>query len=188
MAGFNAALSELVGSANPTTIHEFGCGEGHWVLTWREQGIEARGTDFSSTVIDIARENAVQRGQPPAAFQVRSIYHVEPLQDGADLIVCCEVLEHLENPRRALEAVRAVVSNYLLISVPREPTWRLMNMARGKYLSALGNTPGHLQHWSTQAIVRLVGEYFDIVDIRRPLPWTMLLCRPIARRASAPQV
>ena len=31
------------------------------------------------------------------------------------------------------------------VSVPREPIWRAANMARGKYLGALGNTPGPRQ-------------------------------------------
>jgi hypothetical protein len=30
--------------------------------------------------------------------------------------------------------------------VPREPIWRIGNMARGRYLGDLGNTPGHIQH------------------------------------------
>ena len=52
-----------------------------------------------------------------------------------------------------------------------------LNLARGKYLTALGNTPGHVQHWSSQAFVKLIERYFEVLDMRRPLPWTMLRCR-----------
>jgi hypothetical protein len=43
---------------------------------------------------------------------------------------------------------------HLLVSVPREPLWRMLNMARGAYWPALGNTPGHLNHWSRRSFVR----------------------------------
>ena len=114
-------------------------------------------------------------------FQVRSVYDVQADRDVADLIVCCEVLEHLEEPRRALEALRRIVTGHLILSVPREPIWRLLNIARLKYIVDLGNTPGHLQHWSAQRFTALAAEYFDVLAVRKPLPWTMLLCGPKQR-------
>ena len=62
--------------------------------------------------------------------------------------------------------------------MPREPIWRLLNLARGKYVAELGNTPGHVQHWSSAAFLRLVRRYFEVLAVRTPLPWTMALCRP----------
>jgi 2-polyprenyl-3-methyl-5-hydroxy-6-metoxy-1,4-benzoquinol methylase len=175
---FEAALSDLVARAAPTAIHEIGCGEGYWVLRWHEQGIAARGSDFSTRVIEMARENASERGLPSTLFEVRSIYELEPGRDRADLVVCCEVLEHLEHPEAGLQALQQVVGRHLIVSVPREPLWRTLNVARGKYIADLGNTPGHLQHWSKTGFVHLVSKYFEVVETRSPLPWTMLLCRP----------
>jgi hypothetical protein len=65
----------------------------------------------------------------------------------------------------------------LILSVPREPLWRLLNIARGHYMCSFGNTPGHLQHWSASRFRSLVGRHAEIVESRTPLPWTMLLCR-----------
>ncbi|MHA1567624.1 MAG: class I SAM-dependent methyltransferase [Alphaproteobacteria bacterium] len=178
MRNFESALDQLVAKASPTTIHEIGCGEGYWVLRWNAQGIAARGSDFSAQVIQIARENAAGRKLPPSLFEVRSIYRLEAERDRADLIVCCEVLEHLEDPEQALQVLQKVVLNHLIVSVPREPLWRALNMMRGKYLSQWGNTPGHIQHWSKGGFVRLLSKYFQVVEVRTPLPWTMLLCRP----------
>lgn len=178
MNGFERALSGLIAQARPASIHEIGCGEGYWVLRWNEQGIAARGCDFSAAVIDIARENSQSRGLPPTLFRPRSIYDLCAGDDSADLVVCCEVLEHLENPEAGLKALQGVVERYLIISVPREPLWCALNLARGKYLSRWGNTPGHLQHWSEKGFIELVSRYFEVVEVRRPLPWTMLLCRP----------
>lgn len=177
MRGFEDALSELVARAAPSSVHEIGCGEGYWVLRWNRHGLVARGTDFSTEVIRLARRNAAEEGIAADLFQVRSIYDLEPGRDGADLVVCCEVLEHLERPDEALRALQRVVRSHLIVSVPREPIWRALNLARGKYVAHLGNTPGHLQHWSSRAFTQLMAKYFEVMELRTPLPWTMALCR-----------
>ena len=178
MRGFAGALDGLVARASPRSIYEVGCGEGYWVLRWSAQGIDARGSDFSEQAIRLARLNAAEHGVDAARFAVRSVYELEPARDGAELVVCCEVLEHLERPEEALRVLQRVARGHLILSVPREPVWRLLNMARGKYLADLGNTPGHVHHWSTAGFLRLVRGYFDVVEVRTPLPWTMALCRP----------
>jgi 2-polyprenyl-3-methyl-5-hydroxy-6-metoxy-1,4-benzoquinol methylase len=178
MNGFESTLSELVDKVSPESIHEIGCGEGYWVLRWNEKGFSARGCDFSNDVIDIARNNSLKQGALPSLFESRSIYDLDAIQDSADLIVCCEVLEHLDDPEEGLKALQRVAKKHLIVSVPQEPLWCVLNLARGKYITSLGNTPGHIQHWSKRRFVELVSEYFDIVETRSPLPWTMLLCRP----------
>jgi 2-polyprenyl-3-methyl-5-hydroxy-6-metoxy-1,4-benzoquinol methylase len=179
MKGFTFALADFVAKAAPQTIHEIGCGEGYWILQWIKQGITARGCDFSPLVIGIANENALRAGISPLPFELRSIYDLTTPQDSADLIVCCEVLEHLERPDLGLLALQRVVSQYLIISVPQEPLWRTLNLLRGKYLTAGGNTPGHIQHWSQKEIVQLVSTYFHIIEVKSPLPWTILYCKPL---------
>ncbi len=178
MNGFESALSDFVAKAAPASIHEIGCGEGYWVLQWVAQGLTARGCDFSRHVINLAQENAVNRGLSPALFECRSIYDLKAGQDSADLVVCCEVLEHLEDPRAGLRALQNITGRHLVVSVPNEPLWRILNLARGKYFAHLGNTPGHIQHWSRQKFKILVAEYFEILETKSPTPWTMILCRP----------
>ena len=178
MKGFDGALSALVTKVAPATIHEVGCGEGYWVLDWTRKGIAARGTDFSNEVITMAKANAAAEGLDPNLFQVSSIYDVEKGRHQADLIVCCEVFEHLEEPERGFEALQRIVTKDLILSVPREPLWRALNLARGRYVRELGNTPGHLQHWSKAGITELASRHFQVIEIRSPLPWTMLHCQP----------
>jgi 2-polyprenyl-3-methyl-5-hydroxy-6-metoxy-1,4-benzoquinol methylase len=178
MSGFSKSLSELVIKASPNTIHDVGCGEGFWVLEWIRQGKTARGTDFSSQVIELARSNAIKQGASPTLFEPRSIYDLNAPRDSADLVVCCEVLEHLDHPEDALSTLQTVIEKYLIVSVPREPVWRALNLARGKYIGRLGNTPGHIQHWSRDSFMQLISKYFQIVEVENPLPWTMLLCQP----------
>jgi 2-polyprenyl-3-methyl-5-hydroxy-6-metoxy-1,4-benzoquinol methylase len=178
MNGFESALSEFVQKAAPKTIHEVGCGEGYWVLRWNQQGLAARGSDFSKEIIRLAKENATTAGLPSTIFEARSIYDLEGTTDSADLVVCCEVLEHLENPEDGLRVLQKVVGQHLIISVPKEPLWCALNLLRGKYWARLGNTPGHIQHWSRSGFISLVSQYFEVIETRNPLPWTMLLCRP----------
>ncbi|MGH6886402.1 MAG: class I SAM-dependent methyltransferase, partial [Geminicoccales bacterium] len=113
----------------------------------------------------------------PIAFQVADLYRLDPDRDAAELIVCCEVLEHLPDAARALDVLAQLARPHLIASVPKEPLWRILNVARGKYWSDLGNTPGHLQHWSGRAFTKLLRERFEVVEVRNPLPWTMALCR-----------
>ena len=70
-----------------------------------------------------------------------------------------------------------VANRHLLVSVPREPLWRGLNMARGAYWGSLGNTPGHVNHWSKRSFVKLLSRHGEVVEARSPFPWTMLLVR-----------
>ena len=88
-----------------------------------------------------------------------------------------EVLEHVPEPETTLGEMARVARRWLLVSVPREPLWRGLNMARGAYWGALGNTPGHLNHWSKRGFVELLGRYGTVEEARSPFPWTMLLVR-----------
>lgn len=65
--------------------------------------------------------------------------------------------------------------NYIVLSVPREPIWRLLNMVRGKYIRDWGNTSGHIQNWSAKKFRSFLEESgMEIVEMRKPLPWTMV--------------
>ncbi len=112
-----------------------------------------------------------------ATFWAQPIETIDIAAEAAPLVVCCEVLEHLDDPVRGVEILAALAQPYLLASVPREPLWRALNMARGKYLGALGNTPGHLNHWSRGGFLRVLERRFEVIEARTPLPWTMALCR-----------
>ena len=179
MQGFELAVIALVDRVRPATIHEVGCGEGYWTLKWIEQGIDSRGSDFSHSVVDMAKENALERKLSADIFKVSSIYDLKPETDAAQLLVCLEVLEHLEYPERGLLALRAIAQPYLIISVPREPLWSVMNMTRGKYLNDWGNTPGHIQRWSKRQFMTVVSRHFEVLMVRSPIPWTILLCRRV---------
>jgi hypothetical protein len=87
------------------------------------------------------------------------------------------VLEHVPDPRATLAEMARCARNHLLVSVPHEPLWRALNIARGAYWRELGNTPGHVNHFSKKAIEALCAEHGDVIETRMPFPWTMVLVR-----------
>ena len=176
MAGFMDQLDELVERTGATEVHEVGCGEGELAIRLARRGIRVRGTDAFPQVLEEARERARIAGVE-IDFEATPVEQLEPARHGAELIVCCEVLEHLQDPRRALEVLAGLARPWLIASVPREPLWRALNLARLSYVGDLGNTPGHLNHWSKRDFVRFLSYRFEVVQVRNPTPWTMALCR-----------
>lgn len=176
MDGFLAKFDLLLEASGAEGVHEVGCGEGHLSIRMAEAGLTVRASDFSKQIISQAEKNASEVGAH-VAFKPASIYDLDPEEDAAELVVCCEVLEHLEEPERALSVLASLARPFVLVSVPREPLWRVLNVARGKYLRDWGNTPGHLQHWSKRQILNLLETRFDIIEESSPFPWTMVLCR-----------
>ena len=175
MDGFLAAFDELTAKTGARTAYEVGCGEGNLSMRLADRGWTVHGSDLEASSVAEANTQCAERGLP-AAFEVRSLYDLTAEQS-APLAICCEVLEHIPDTARALASLHRIAAPYLLVSVPREPIWRVLNVMRGKYIAELGNTPGHIQHWSSSAFISLIAQNFEIVEVRRPLPWTMILCR-----------
>jgi 2-polyprenyl-3-methyl-5-hydroxy-6-metoxy-1,4-benzoquinol methylase len=176
VGGFVRTLNELKGKVTVRTVHEVGCGEGYLSPLFSHPGVEVRASDISENCINLAKKAAATQGRG-INFVTKNIYDLTPESDSAELVVCCEVLEHLDDPARALDILASLAKPYLLCSVPREPLWCALNMMRGKYLSDWGNTPGHFQHWSKSAFIRFISTRFEILEVRSPLPWTFLLAK-----------
>ena len=176
MAGFMADLDELVDRTGAREAHEVGCGEGELSIRLAGRGMRVRGTDAFPQVLNEARERARAAGAE-IDFEGAPVEELDPGRHSAELIVCCEVLEHLDDPELALGVLTKLARPWLIASVPREPLWRALNLARLSYVGDLGNTPGHLNHWSRRDFVRFLSKRVDVIEVRSPLPWTMALCR-----------
>ena len=176
MAGFMSQLDELVDRTGAKQGHEVGCGEGELSIRLAQRGISMRGTDAFPQVLEEARRRAAAAGAE-IDFEAVPAEELDPERHAAELIVCCEVLEHLEDPEQALDVLASLARPWLIASVPREPLWRALNLARLSYVGDLGNTPGHLNHWSRRDFVRFLTRRFEVVEVRSPTPWTMVLCR-----------
>jgi 2-polyprenyl-3-methyl-5-hydroxy-6-metoxy-1,4-benzoquinol methylase len=173
MAGFEGALAELFALAAPESVLDVGCGEGVLTHRWAQQ--------VSGRVVGIdlpGLEGEWAGRQAPNLEYLVSEGDDLPFADGEfDVAAAIEVLEHVPDPGHTLAEMARVARSHLLVSVPREPVWRLLNLARGAYVSDLGNTPGHVNHWSRPAFVRLLERHGRPAAIRAPFPWTMALVR-----------
>jgi 2-polyprenyl-3-methyl-5-hydroxy-6-metoxy-1,4-benzoquinol methylase len=176
MTGFMGQLDELVERTGANEAHEVGCGEGELSIRLARRGIAMHGTDAFPRVLEEARRRAAAAGVQ-IDFEATPVEELDPVRHGAELIVCCEVLEHLADPERALDVLAGLARPWLIASVPREPLWRALNLARLSYVGDLGNTPGHLNHWSKRDFVRFLTRRFEVVEVRSPTPWSMVLCR-----------
>ena len=176
MAGFEEALGDLFAQAAPASVLDVGCGEGVLVHRWALERPDARlvGIDLEEPSI---QAGWAEREAPNLEYRVMQAENL-PFADGEfELASAVEVLEHVPDPEHTVAEMARCASRNLLVSVPREPLWRGLNMARGAYWKELGNTPGHLNHWSRRAFVRLLSRHGEVVEVRSPFPWTMLLVR-----------
>lgn len=174
MRGFFDALDEMLDGLEPATVVEVGAGEGRVTERLVERFPDATVIGLDLLDDDLAGDWA-QLGLPMFFGDATRL----PFTDGSiDLVVGLEVMEHIPQPERALHEIARVCRQTTVLSVPREPIWRAGNMARGRYLRAFGNTPGHVNHWTSRSFERLVGDRFDVSATRRPLPWTMLRATP----------
>jgi 2-polyprenyl-3-methyl-5-hydroxy-6-metoxy-1,4-benzoquinol methylase len=176
MRNFERTLDELFVAAAPRSVLDVGCGEGVLVHRWAQRTGDARvvGVDLEE---DSIQAGWAARQAPNLSYRVIESEAL-PFADGEfELATAIEVLEHVPDPERTLAEMARCASGHLLVSVPREPLWRMLNMARGAYWPALGNTPGHINHFSRRGFVRLLARHGEVVAVRSPFPWTMLLVR-----------
>ena len=176
MTGFRSPLDELFTSAAPTSVLDVGCGEGVLTHEWAEQLGTGPivGIDLDDPKL---RAEWQDRQRPNLEYQVADATAL-PFADGEfDLTAAIEVLEHVPDPEATVAEMARVAGRHVLVSVPREPLWRTLNVARGAYVRELGNTPGHVNHWSKRAFVSLLSRHGRVEQARSPFPWTMLLVR-----------
>jgi SAM-dependent methyltransferase len=177
MARFEGTLEELFTQADPQSLLDVGCGEAVLTHQWAlKLGDNRRVVGIDLDDPSLHAEWA-KRTAPNLEYRVMKAENL-PFADGEfDLASAIEVLEHVPDPEHTVAEMARVAKRWLLVSVPREPLWRGLNMARGAYWKDLGNTPGHVNHWSKRSFVALLSRHGEVVQARSPFPWTMLLVR-----------
>ena len=176
MHGFQGALDELFSRATPESVLDVGCGEGVLTHRWAQRlgDRPVVGTDLDDPKLRAEWET---RRRPNLEFCATPVQRLPFADDEFDLAAAIEVLEHVQDPERAVAEMARVARRHLLVSVPREPLWRALNVARGAYLRELGNTPGHLNHFSRRGFAAMLSRHGQVIEARSPFPWTMLLVR-----------
>ncbi len=172
---FTQTLIALVRQANPSTVLDVGCGEGFILARLEQERIaqHLEGIEISETSLKIAKEI-----HPSLSIGPGDVYHLSYDDSSFDLVLCSEVLEHLDNPSLALANIKRVSKKYCLFSVPHEPFFMLANFLRGKNLSRFGNDPEHIQHWTSVGFGNfLTKNGFTVVKKISSFPWTLVLAK-----------
>ena len=167
-------LVNLTKAKTVDSILDVGCGEGFTLNRLREKGIgkKLEGLEYSKDAIALGRET-----YPDIKISQGSIYKL-PYKDNAfDLVLCTEVLEHLDKPQDALKELVRVSKKYLVISVPNEPFFMFAQLVRGRNWSRFGNDIEHINHWTMFGFPQFVKKNSKVKILARRFhfAWTMLL-------------
>jgi 2-polyprenyl-3-methyl-5-hydroxy-6-metoxy-1,4-benzoquinol methylase len=159
------------------SVLDVGCGEGFTMNRMKKAkiGKTREGIEYFETPIAIAKEM-----YPDLKIKQGDIYDLPYKANSFDLVVCTEVMEHLENPKKALRELVRVSRKYILISVPNEPWFMTSNFLRGKNWKRWGNDIEHIQHWRSGEFVKFVNiRGVKVVEKKRPFPWTVVLLKKV---------
>jgi len=165
--------SALRKTENSKSLLDVGCGEGHLLnrVSAIRRFARLEGVDISGPIIGKAKS-----AYPAFGFSTGSACALAYKNGEFDIVMACEALEHIKDYKKALSELGRVSAKYLIISVPLEPLWRALNVARGAHIGALGNTPGHVNHWGRKGFIKILSEHFRIEKLYYPMPWQIALC------------
>jgi len=172
---FYKSLVSLAKSVRPVTVLDAGCGEGFSLVNLRRSKIGKvyEGVDYSHDAIRLGKKL-----YPKLNIKLANIYDLPYKNSAFDLVICTEVLEHLEKPHKALSEIKRVAKKYIILSVPNEPFFILGNLFRGKYIKSFGNNPEHINHWNAGGFKKFLRSGgLKMSGARYPFPWTVILAR-----------
>jgi 2-polyprenyl-3-methyl-5-hydroxy-6-metoxy-1,4-benzoquinol methylase len=145
-----------------SVILDMGCGNGSFLSLYRDRGWLLHGTDFSTTGIEIAKNN-----YPDIHFILGdSQTSTEDLikQVGlVDLVISTEVIEHLYDPKAFLRTAYSVLKPGGLFVVTTPYHGYLKNLALAvtgsmdKHFTVLWDH-GHIKFWSAKTLSKALEE------------------------------
>jgi 2-polyprenyl-3-methyl-5-hydroxy-6-metoxy-1,4-benzoquinol methylase len=169
---FYARLGEIVGSLEPASVLDAGCGEGETLARLASLLPEhVAAADFSAEAVEFTAHRL-----PTVDVRRQSVLDLQFADGAFELVLCLEVLEHLDDPPRAVTELARVSSRAVVISVPHEPWFRIGSMLRGKYIRSAGNHPEHINHWNRASLRRLLERESERVEISTSFPWLIAFC------------
>jgi len=164
-------VNDIAMQGSKIKILNAGCGEGFItnLLYNSLDNAEFTGLEYTKEALNVAR------GMNGNINFVQGDIYKMPFQDlSFNVVICTEVLKHLEEPERAVSELRRLSKEYILLTVPDELWFCLGNLIALKNIRRMGNPTGHINHWTFGkfkkfAIKNLGGELrFDT-----SFPWTI---------------
>lgn len=125
---------------------DIGCGAGELACTLVENGKKGTGIDFSEAAIKTAKGIRTRRNidAKNLVFEVGDA--TKKMTNKFDLVICCEVLEHVKNDVKYLNEITKLSNKYLLISVP----------AKQKLFDYSDEAVGHYRRYEKEDLINLL--------------------------------
>lgn len=181
LANFYREAFKMLRDVNPESVLDVGAGEGFTMRKLKTQPFDpAQGKNEKLKIIGVDNsEESVKLAKkvnPDLDIRLGSIYKLDFKDNSFDVVICTEVLEHLDKPDIALEELKRVTKQYLLLSVPNEPYFTIQRFLRGKNVKGFGAHPEHLQWWTHKAFLNFLEKNkLKIISQKFPFAWTLVL-------------
>lgn len=156
-------ILSLIGKIKFKNVLDIGCGTALLLSEIKEKnkGVRVFGTDISPLVLKVARWN-IKDGK----FLYNDISK-EKVNIKADLVLCCDVLEHIKDYKKALKNIRYSCNKYFLLTT-------LQNRMRG-----FEKNVGHVRNFQKNELIKeLNNTGFEVIKI---IEWGFPFYSPIYR-------
>lgn len=145
---------EMVGKK----VLDLGCGDGALTFLLAKNQADVVGLDNEPLGVSFAREQlAKYDSQKKLKYEIReaSVYKIPFADDFFDIIVNCEVIEHLENPEAMLKEAKRVLkkSGKFILSTPYR-------------LTEVSSDHTHVHEYFPEELKKLLSNYFEQVEIK----------------------
>lgn len=169
----------LIKDLDIESVLDVGCGEGVTLSKLKKEGIGKswEGVDSEEEAIKIGKKM-----HPNLSLNKGNVYDLEYKNSSFDLVICTEVLEHLEDPGKGFEELLRVSKKYVIFSVPNEPFFYLFNYTQW------GKDIGHINKWCCRRFVKFLKssrsstersgtnlKVHKVISVKTPFPWTIVL-------------
>lgn len=168
----DAVAHEII-DLKPKSLVSVGCGEGfdlkHILSVYEPK--KTVGVDLSKSALIYAKK------QLPKVEFIQADATKLPFKDKEfDLVIALEILEHIPAYGKALDELKRIGKNNIIITVPWEPSFSIVSLLRGKYVKRLGRHPEHVNAWNKKSFAKAIaGHGFKIKKHKIIFPWQMLL-------------
>jgi len=128
-------------------VLDVGCGDGYLCYQFNKKIKNVCGIDFAENRVKYAKSKF-----PEIEFVQGDIYNLPIQNNSYDIITCVEVLEHIEDPLKAILELKRVSRDYILFTVPyNEPLEKVVcpHCLKTFYLH------GHIQFFNKARIINL---------------------------------
>lgn len=157
LQAFLDSVYALLEQTDARTVLDAGCGEGFvtHALARKNPDLHLTGMDLSAEAVAYAEQHFGDL----ARFRTGNLYKLPFSDNSFDVVLCSEVLEHLEDTDRAVAELKRVARQYVLITVPREPYFKWLNDI-GRSLG-ISPDPGHVNFWTKKTFQMFIDAHFD---------------------------